>query len=164
MTNFIKVDYSLGVIFLISLLLILAALAFQHIGGLLPCDLCYKQRWVYYLAIAGAPMALFFYGRGLYQYTLIILFILGISFLANLGLGIYHAGIEWEWWAGPTGCSDLGQLDATIDLMDALKKTKVVACDEVQWTFLGLSMAGYSALASLALSMIAFFTAKACMK
>lgn len=155
---FKKTELMLGIIFLTSLALILGALAFQHIGGLAPCDLCYKQRWVYYAAIIFIPVAMFLYGRGMLGATKLILFVMAAAFFANMVLGIYHAGVEWKFWAGPQGCTGGEAFDATIDLFEALKTIKLVACDEVQWTFLGLSMAGYSALASLDLAIAALFT------
>jgi len=155
-----RADLLMGLIFLSSLLLILVALGFQHLGGLSPCDLCYKQRWVYYGAIAFTPLALFLYGRGLITPTKLVLFILAAAFFANVVLGIYHSGVEWKWWAGPAACSGNEQLDATIDLIEAIKAAKPIACDTVQWRFLGLSMAGYSALASLGLALIAVFTSQ----
>lgn len=158
-----KAELLMGLIFLACLSLILAALGFQHLGGIMPCDLCYKQRWVYYLAIATVPIALFFYGREMPRASRVILLIMVAAFFANAILGIYHAGVEWKFWAGPSACTGGGDLDATIDLLDALKNVKIVPCDKVQWTFLGISMAGYSALSSLGLGLVSLFTAiKAC--
>lgn len=153
-----QTDWLMGLIFVSSLSLILGALAFQHIGGLLPCDLCYKQRWVYYVAIAGLPLGLFLYGRGYITATKVLLFVMAAAFFANMVLGIYHAGVEWKFWQGPSGCSSLEQFDATIPLSEALKTVKIVPCDDVQWRLLGISMAGYSALASLGLAVLSMFT------
>lgn len=150
----------MGFIFISSLGLILAALGFQHIGGLAPCDLCYKQRWVYYAAIAFVPLALFLYDRDFLKATKLLMFVLAAAFLANMILGVYHAGVEWKFWAGPQGCSGSAPLDATIDLFESLKSVKTVACDEVQWRFLGISMAGYSAIASLLMAVIAIITSQ----
>ncbi len=160
MVIFRQTEPLIGLIFLASLTIILIALISQHVGGLQPCDLCYKQRWVYYAAIAFVPLALLLYARGQVQATQILLFIFAAAFFANMILGVYHAGVEWKWWAGPSGCTGGGQLDASIDLLKALEKIKIVPCDEVQWSFLGLSMAGYSALASLALGLLSLLTIK----
>lgn len=153
-----RAEILMGLILLGCLGLILGALAFQHLGGLVPCALCYKQRWAYYGAIALVPVAMFLYGRGMLPATKALLFILAAMFFANMVLGIYHSGVEWKWWPGPASCApNAGQLDATIDLIEALKKVKVVSCEEVQWRFLGLSMAGYSALCSFGLGLMAVF-------
>lgn len=155
-----KADYLMGLMFVACLALILGALSFQHFGGLTPCDLCYKQRWVYYIALVALPLGLLLFGRGELFATKILLFVLAAAFFANMVLGVYHAGVEWHFWLGPTGCTGGEQFDATIDLLEALKTVKPVACDVVQWRFLGISMAGYSAFASLGLAAIALFTSQ----
>ena len=40
-------------------------------------------------------------------------------------------------------------------LLEQIQNTRVVRCDEAAWRFLGLSLAGYNALISLALAAIA---------
>ena len=74
-----------------------------------------------------------------------------------------HAGVEWGFWLGPTECSgtvlDLGKGS----LLEKVDRVKVVRCDQVQWRFLGLSLAGYNALISLLMAAISgwgFFAAK----
>ena len=149
----------MGLIFIASLTLILTALGFQYIGELAPCDLCYKQRWAYYSAIALIPLALFFYGRDFKSFSRYVLIGMAVVFFLNTLLGIYHSGVEWKLWAGPTGCAGTGDLSATIDLLGELEKVKIVPCDKVQWSLLGISMAGYSALASLGLGLLSLGTA-----
>ena len=82
--------------------------------------------------------------------------ILALATLGNAWLGGYHAGVEWGFWQGPTECSgpvlDLGKAGS---LLDNLDKVKVIRCDEVQWRFLGLSLAGYNVLISLAMAALA---------
>jgi disulfide bond formation protein DsbB len=84
--------------------------------------------------------------------------ILLLATSANAWLGGYHAGVEWQFWPGPTDCSgpivDFGKAG---NLLEQLDKVKVVRCDEVQWRFLGLSLAGYNVLISLAMAAIALF-------
>ena len=149
----------MGLIFIASLSLILVALGSQHFGELVPCDLCYKQRWAYYSAIALIPIALFLYGRDFKNFSRYLLIAMAVIFFANTLLGIYHAGVEWDFWAGPTGCTETGNLSDTIDLLGELEKVKIVPCDKVQWSLLGISMAGYSALASLGLALLSLGTA-----
>ncbi len=68
----------------------------------------------------------------------------------------YHAGVEWGFWQGPTDCTgpmvDFGKAGS---LLEQLDKVKVVRCDEVQWRFLGVSLAGYNVLISLLMAAIA---------
>ena len=138
----------MGLVFLASVGLLLTALFYQHVGGLAPCDLCYKQRWVYYFAFALMPFALYLHDQGYASWVRLFLFVFAAAFFANMILGVYHAGVEWKFWAGPADCADIGQLDDTIGVIEAMTKGKVVPCGVAQWRLLGISMAGYSALAS----------------
>jgi len=70
--------------------------------------------------------------------------------------GAYHAGVEWKFWPGPTDCTGpVGNLGNAGTLLDRLDSVKVVMCDEIQWSFLGISLAGYNALVSLLMAAIA---------
>jgi disulfide bond formation protein DsbB len=78
--------------------------------------------------------------------------------LWNAGLGTYHAGIEWKWWPGPQDCSGpIDSLGSANDLLRQLESINVVRCDEAAWRFLGLSLAGYNVLISLALAAVAIW-------
>jgi disulfide bond formation protein DsbB len=82
--------------------------------------------------------------------------ILLIASLANAWLGGYHAGVEWKFWPGPTDCSGpIVDFSKAGNLLEQLDKVKVIRCDEVQWRFLGLSLAGYNVLISLLMAAIA---------
>ena len=127
---------------------------FQLVLDIRPCPLCLEQRYAYYLAVPLAALIAFAASRGASRGLLVAgLVILALALLANAGLGAYHAGVEWGFWQGPTDCSgpivDFGN---TGNLLDSLNKVKVIRCDEVQWRFLGLSLAGYNVLISLALA------------
>jgi disulfide bond formation protein DsbB len=76
--------------------------------------------------------------------------------LFNAGLALFHAGVEWKWWEGPRECSGpLTDLGAGGDLLSSLNEISLVRCDEAAWRFLGLSLAGYDVLISLALAAVA---------
>lgn len=130
---------------------------FQLVLEILPCPLCLEQRYAYYLAVPLGAVIAFAAARGAPRLVLVAgLVILGLAVLANAGLGTYHAGVEWGFWQGPTDCTgpvvDFGKADS---LLDQLDKVKVVRCDEVQWRFLGISLAGYNVLISLLMAAIA---------
>lgn len=130
---------------------------FQLVLDIRPCPLCLEQRYAYYLAIPLAALIAFGATRQVSRPLLIAgLGALAVIWLANAGLGAYHAGVEWGFWQGPTDCSgpivDFGN---TGNLLDGLNKVKVIRCDEVQWRFLGLSLAGYNVLISLGLAAVA---------
>ena len=74
-------------------------------------------------------------------------------------LGVFHAGIEWGCGPGPQECSGAPRLDRAADLMKRLQNINIMRCDEAAWRFLGLSLAGYNALISLALAAIAVWGA-----
>lgn len=131
-----------------SAALLFGAYGFQHLGGLAPCKMCLWQRWPHAAAIAigillllGGPKALAWLGT--------------LAALATAGIGLYHAGVEWKFWPGPTSCSgggtDLGALDGGA-LLSLDTPTGVVMCDEIVWQLLGLSMAGWNAVISLGLA------------
>jgi len=75
--------------------------------------------------------------------------------LAIAGIALYHVGVEQAWWAGPSGCSSNLDTSDLASLTDALLAAPMVKCDEIAWSFIGLSMAGWHMLASLALSGLA---------
>lgn len=129
---------------------------FQLMLGLVPCPLCLEQRYAYYLAVPLAALIAMAASRGASPRLLGAgLALLVLASLANAGLGTYHAGVEWGFWQGPTGCSG-PMLDLSGgSLLESIKTAKVIRCDEVQWRFLGLSLAGYNVLISLAMAAIA---------
>jgi disulfide bond formation protein DsbB len=129
---------------------------FQLVIGLVPCELCLKQRYAYYLAVPLGVLVAVAASRGAPRGIVLAgLALLVLAALGNAGLGVYHAGVEWKFWEGPTACTgSIGNFGSAADLMKQLDQVKVVRCDEVQWTFLGLSLAGYSVLVSLLMAAI----------
>ena len=142
-----------------SVATILGAWAFEHIGGLAPCPLCYTQRYFYYAAIPIAALLLLV-ARGSDRTSLMRLGlgVTGLILLAGAGVGAYHSGVEWKWWEGPQTCSGGGGLSEGGVLPD-LGNLNVVRCDEPAWTLFGLSLAGYNVLIALPLAIIAFWGA-----
>ncbi len=134
------------------------ALAFQHIGGYIPCKLCYEQRLPYYV---GAPLmllaALASALRAPAWIARALLGVGGVLMLYGLGLAVYHSGVEWAWWPGPTDCTNVaGPVDTGGNgVLDALDKFVPPSCDKAALRILGLSMAGWNAIASLILAVIA---------
>ena len=136
---------------------ILGAWFFQYALGLKPCPLCLEQRYPYYFAIPLAVMVLLGEQVGSSRRVLIgALGVIGLGMLWNAGLGTYHAGVEWKWWAGPTDCSGaLDNFGSVADLLKQLETMSPVRCDEAAWRFLGISLAGYNAIIALALAGVA---------
>lgn len=131
-----------------SAALLLAAFAFQHLGGMAPCKLCLWQRWPHGAAIALGAVAAFA--------LLPVALVAGLGALAaavTAGIGFYHTGVERGWWEGPASCSGgpvAGQ--SAQDLFAQIMAAPLVRCDEVPWEMLSLSMASWNAIASLALA------------
>ena len=115
------------------------ALLSQYVGGLYPCEMCYWQRWPHAIAILLAITAFF---RPTQARLLIMLAALAIA--VSGAIGVFHAGVEVGWWEGITHCTATG----ATSLQDILN-VPLVRCDQVQWAFLGISMAGWNAILSL---------------
>jgi disulfide bond formation protein DsbB len=132
------------------------ALVFEHGLGLTPCKLCLVQRNPYYLAMALAAGATLLPVRP----ARLVLVLVGLVFLVSAGLGLYHAGVEWGFWLGPSDCGGAGAAPAGGNIgafLDQLKNTRVISCTEAAWRFLGLSLAGWNVLISLGLAGLAFW-------
>lgn len=138
---------------------ILGAWFFQYAIGLKPCPLCLEQRTPYYVAIPLAVIVAVAALRHAPRMSVTAgLGLLAVCWLIGAGLGVYHSGVEWHWWVGPTDCSGpLDSLGSTKDLLQDLSTISPVRCDQAQWRFLGLSLAGYNVLISLALAAIALW-------
>lgn len=136
---------------------ILGAYFFQYALGLPPCPLCLDQRIPYYIAIPVALVTAVGASLGAPGWRLRMGFaLLAAAMLVGAGLGVYHAGIEWKFWQGPTECSGaLPPLGGNIDLLKQVQTTSVVRCDEAAWRLFGLSLAGYNVLISGGLALIA---------
>ncbi len=149
------IDQRLGLIIAggISTALLVGALLFQYVGGLAPCSLCIWQRWPHLAVIVVTFIGLCgVMPRGMLWLT----FIAGSI---SVGLGGYHAGIEYGFWAGPAGCTANLNLDSDVKVLtQQLLMTPLVRCDEVPWSLFGLSMAGWNALISLDIIAVAFIS------
>jgi disulfide bond formation protein DsbB len=129
----------------------------QLVVDIRPCPLCFEQRYAYYLAVPLGGLIAVAAARGAPRAVLYVgLAILAAAALGNAWLGGYHAGVEWGFWQGPTDCTGpVGNLGSAGNLLQRLDTVKVIRCDEVQWRFLGLSLAGYNVLISLLMAAVA---------
>ena len=145
--------YRIGAAMLfVTAAVICAALGFEYIGGYIPCPLCLQQRYAYYAGIPLLFAALVLLSAQERQWAAFIFLAVCLFFLANAGLGIYQAGAEWKYWAGPSTCATAQPITPSAgDLFKNLGQTTVIRCDEAAWRFLGLSFAGWNVLVSLLL-------------
>jgi disulfide bond formation protein DsbB len=139
---------------LASAAMLAIAHAFQRFGGLAPCELCLKQRTVYWVAGGLAAVAMVIVRTaGGPRWREPTCWLLALVFLVGAGIAGYHAGVEWKFWPGPQSCSGGGTVTAAA-LKDLLNGggVKMPACDQPAWKFAGLSMAGWNTVASLILA------------
>ena len=118
------------------------ALFSQYVGGLYPCEMCYWQRWPHGTAILLALGALFSPLNSPRTRPLVVLAALAVAISG--AIGVFHAGVELGWWEGITQCTTTGA--ATLE---DIMSVPLVRCDQVQWSLLGISMAGWNAILSL---------------
>lgn len=142
--------HALLLLLVVSIATIASAWIFEG-AGYLPCELCLMQRWAYYAAIpltavllVAAPLQ----RAGLY--------LLALLWIGSMIFGIFHSGVEWKWWAGPTACTGSGAL--SMGLPDL--SSPVVMCDQPAIRILGLSLAGWNAVISLGLALVALAGAR----
>lgn len=123
------------------------AFLFQ-LAGYAPCAMCLWQRWPHAAAIVVGVVAL----SGVAPRAMAAL--AAGAALVTSGIGFFHMGVEQEWWPGPASCtgggSDLGLLAGT-DLLSTDMADTIVMCDDIVWQ-LGLTMAGWNGVLSLALA------------
>ena len=141
-----------------SALILGTALGSQYLGGLAPCELCIVQRWPYAAAIGLSLVALTAVRRPAARSVVIGL--CGAAFAVGGAVAFYHLGVEEGWFQGPAGCS-ASAIDATTieGLKRQLLATPVIRCDEVQWSLMGVSLAGFNLIASAALAAGCLFAA-----
>jgi disulfide bond formation protein DsbB len=136
---------------------ILGAYYFEYVLHYQPCPLCLEQRIPYYV---GIPLALVLALAAKFTAQRPVLVAgfaaLAMAMLIGAALGAYHAGVEWKFWAGPTDCTGpISDLKAGGSILGQINSIHVVRCDEAAWRLLGISLAGYNVLISLALAAIA---------
>jgi disulfide bond formation protein DsbB len=136
---------------LIALLLPVALLggayAFQYIGGLYPCEMCWWQRYPHAVAILLAALAFTAPAASSRSRTLVLLAAVAIA-ISGL-IGVYHAGVEMKIFEGFTTCTSTAKAASTQELLKQLMKVPLIRCDQVQWSLFGISMAGWNAIFSL---------------
>lgn len=122
-------------------LLLGGALISEHGFGLYPCEMCMWQRWPHAAAIILALAASFIQPQRIWTA------LAAVAILVSGGIGAFHAGVEQGWWEGLTSCaSAVSASDG--DALDAILNAPLIRCDEIPWSFLGISLAGWNFLIS----------------
>ena len=138
---------------LVPAALLAGALGSQYIGGLHPCEMCHWQRWPHYAAVALALVA--FAMRRAPDRGRSMVWLAALAILTSGLIGVYHAGVELGIFEGLTQCASTGggggsSADVLADIMAA----PLIRCDQVQFTFLGVSMAGWNAILSISAALV----------
>ncbi len=151
--------YSALVILAASAAALAAAFTLQYVLDVQPCALCLMQRVPLWVAVTLAALALMArpYGKA----ARALLGLCAAVFVVGAAVAFFHTGVEQHWWLGTSGCAlkPLGGADPE-SLREQLLSTVVARCDEVSWTFLGLSIANWNIPFSLALAGLAATAAR----
>ena len=127
--------------------LLAGAFGSEYLGGLTPCEMCWWQRYAHLAALVPAMFAVLA-PAGSRQAQLLTL--LAAAAIAVSGaIGVYHAGVELKIFEGFTTCTTTVTGGSAGDMLRKIAAAPLIRCDQVQWSFLGLSMAGWNAILSL---------------
>ena len=132
--------------------LLAGALGSQYIGGLHPCEMCHWQRWPHYAAVALALVS--FAMRGSPDPGRSMVWLAALAILTSGLIGVYHAGVELKIFEGITQCSSTGGGGSSADVLADIMAAPLIRCDQVQFTFLGISMAGWNAILSISAALL----------
>jgi disulfide bond formation protein DsbB len=146
---------------LIALLLPAALLAgafgSQYLGGLYPCEMCWWQRYAHMVALV--PAALAFTAPAGSRRSRLLVLLAALAIAVSGAIGFYHAGVELNIFEGFTTCTSTAHGSSTEDLLKQIVAAPMIRCDQIQWSFLGISLAGWNAILSLGGAAIIAFLA-----
>lgn len=110
----------------------------QYGFGLFPCEMCWWQRYPHFAAFVLALVSFVAAPQRVW------VALAGLAIISSGLIGGFHAGVEYGWWEGITGCSTM---PSGIDVMD-VTAAPLVRCDVAPWTLFGISLAGFNFLIS----------------
>ena len=120
----------------------------QYAFHLVPCEMCWWQRYAHFAALALALLAL------LRPSAQLLTWLAALAILVGGLLGLYHAGVEYGWWQGFTACTSEVKLGD--DPLSAILNAPMIRCDQVQWSLAGISLAGFNFLISVPAALLIF--------
>jgi disulfide bond formation protein DsbB len=132
---------------LVPAALVAGAFGSQYIGHLYPCEMCWWQRYAHMAAIVAALIA--FSGPAASGRSRMFVLLAAAAIAVSGGIAVYHAGVELHIFEGVTTCTATAHGKTTAELFQQIMKAPLIRCDEIQWTFLGISLAGWNAIISL---------------
>lgn len=119
--------------------LLAGAYVSQYVFGLFPCEMCWWQRWPHFAALLFAGLSFVIAPARVW------VALAGLAIITSGLIGGFHAGVEYGWWEGITGCSTM---PSSIDVMD-VNAAPIVRCDVAPWDLFGISLAGWNFLISV---------------
>jgi disulfide bond formation protein DsbB len=149
-------DEGLRLARILALVTPLALLGGAYVGefafGLYPCEMCWWQRYAHFAALGFAALAFVVRGRAFVGLA-------AVAIAVSAAIGLYHAGVEYQWWPGLTACTSTASAGG--DPLEAIMNAPLVRCDVPQWTLWHVSLAGWNFLFSAAAAIaIAFLLAR----
>ena len=133
---------------LVPLALLGGAYGFQYVWAhLYPCEMCWWQRYAHFAALPFG-LAAVLAGPRLKDGGRLLVWLAALAIFVSGAIAFYHAGVELKIFTGFTRCTSsvIGSAD---DMLKATLEGPMVRCDAVQWSWLGISMAGWNAIISL---------------
>ena len=147
--NFLNKKKCIQILFLFSLIILIAAYFIQYILGYQPCNLCIIERIPYILAIVVLILN-YKYKKDEYFYTILLLIIFSFSFL----ISFYHLGIEQGFIEESSICSSKNtDLITKEDVLKSLEGL-MISCKDVAFKIFGLSLTTYNMLVSIIMFLI----------
>src|SRR3954462_7821190 len=131
---------------LVPAALLAGAYGSQYFGHLFPCDMCWYQLYAHFAALLFAILA--YALRGFPDRGRSFVWLAALAILTSAGIAFYHAGVELKYFEGPSQCSSVAHAGSTEDLLNQIMNAPMIVCDQVQWSFLGVSLAGWNFILS----------------
>jgi disulfide bond formation protein DsbB len=172
--DWVLVNWPAWALFSCALMLAIAH-SFETFAHLPPCAMCLTQREAYWVAGGVAVILLIAPYARAGQIVKWGLWLLAVLFAIELGVAVFHAGMEWKWWEMKS-CGNRGFLGDLLDIpRPRMKATDMLAmlkggpihavqCDAALWRLpnapWGLSMAGWNAIIALKLTVLSVLAAR----
>jgi disulfide bond formation protein DsbB len=138
--------------FFVPAALLAGAYGSQYLGGLYPCEMCWWQRWPHFAAVAFAAIS--FAMKGAPDKGRSFVWLAALAILVSGGIGFYHAGVEYGIFEGLTQCTANSSGGSAKDILAEVMNKPLIRCDEVQWSWLGISLAGWNAILSIGFGLL----------
>lgn len=123
-----------------------AGFVLEYGFGVLPCHMCWWQRYMHYAILAFSLL-----GLAHIRLQRPALMAIIAAALVGLGIAMWQFAAQHGWLPFPASCTSGGVpiYADPADLAAAMQATKVIPCDKENFTILGLSLAGYNIPAML---------------